>query len=449
MAKQQKGQRGGRSRGRKSQGRAARRHERAGERHILEIKSLGAQGDGISDLEGLPVFVPGAVPGDRVGVEIIDLRKNGIEAALKTVETASEHRVEPVCQHFGACGGCQLQMLSPALYRDWVKNRAQMALAHHDFDANLVRDPVITGAGTRRRLALKALKTAAGVVLGFSGLRSHTIIDVGVCPIALPVLNELIAPLRSLLATLMDTRGTVTVHLTATSTGVDCVFEGDLDPGYEGRERLVDFAQKFDLASLMIDRKGFRDPVATRRQPMMEFAGHSVPLPPAAFIQASAEGEAALIDAVVSAAEGATKALDLFAGIGTFTMPLAQTATVHAVEGARPALEALKAGAGHARGLKGVTTEHRDLFRRPLEVSELRGYDFAVFDPPRAGAESQASTLAKSDIPVVAAVSCNPNTFSRDARLLAEGGYILEAVLPVDQFLWSPHLEIVGVFKRQ
>ncbi|NVJ68986.1 MAG: 23S rRNA (uracil(1939)-C(5))-methyltransferase RlmD [Alphaproteobacteria bacterium] len=414
----------------------------------LEITSLGAQGDGVGERDGVPVFVSGAMPGDTVQVAARETRRNGIYTELIDITENSPGRIKPECAHFGACGGCQLQFLSDDVYQAWVKDRTAMALAHHGFDASLVADPIITPKASRRRVAMKALRVASGVVLGFNERQSHQIVDVKACPVTRPELTGLFDPLRKLLSGLLDQRMAATVHLTMTASGVDILIEAAKELDLAARESLVEFANYHDIAALHWQDQGFLDPVAIRREAVMDFAGAKVPLPPAAFIQASDEGEAALVRVVTEACAGLGRVADLFCGIGTFSFPLAKEHQVLAVEGAKNALDALQGAANFASGFKQIVAKHRDLFRRPLSAKELEMFDAVVFDPPRAGAKDQVAELAKSTVQRVVAVSCNPNTFSRDARTLADGGYRLESVQPVDQFLWSPHMELVGVFTK-
>ncbi|WP_286830989.1 MULTISPECIES: 23S rRNA (uracil(1939)-C(5))-methyltransferase RlmD [Kordiimonas] len=415
----------------------------------VEITALGAQGDGVGERDGTPVFVPGTVPGDVARVAAKDVRRNGIYADLVDITKESADRTAPACQHFGTCGGCQLQFLKPDVYAAWVRDRTAMALAHHGFDASLVRDPIITPQESRRRVALKALRVASGVVLGFNARQSHQIVDAKECPIARPELTRLFAPLRALLVNILPQRMAATVHMTVTASGVDLLIDAAKALDLADREALVDFANTHDIAAVHWQDQGFLDPVAIRREAVMDFAGARVPLPPAAFIQASDEGEAALVKAVVDACAGHGRVADLFSGIGTFTFPLAKEHQVLAAEGAKNALDAMQAAANVATGFKQIVAKHRDLFRRPLTTKELEMFEAVVFDPPRAGAKDQVEQLATSTVSRIVAVSCNPNTFSRDARTLADGGYELESVQPVDQFLWSPHMELVGIFSRK
>jgi 23S rRNA (uracil1939-C5)-methyltransferase len=412
------------------------------------ITGLGAQGDGLAEYEGTPLFVPGAAPGDLVTVALSEKRKNGLYGDLIEITDASGDRVEPPCRHFEKCGGCQLQFLSDDIYRAWLKERAEMALAHHGFDADLVAEPIVSPTSSRRRVALKAVSMPGRLILGFSERQSHKLVDLKECPVTHPDILAVIKPLRPLLLNTLKMRMSAEVHLTLTETGLDILVDAPMELDLAAREAWTDFANTYDIAAIHWRDQGFLDPVLIRREPMMNFSGTRAPLAPAAFVQATKEGEQALVREVVEACMGYKRVADLFCGMGTFTFPLAKHHQVLAVEGAKQPLDALRLGSNQATGLKQIIAKHRDLFRRPLTPKELAGFDAVVFDPPRAGAKEQVAELAKSEVKRIVAVSCNPNTFSRDARILSDGGYQLERVVPVDQFLWSPHLELVGVFSR-
>lgn len=414
----------------------------------IKITSLGAQGDGVGEYDGIPVFVPDTMPGDLVSVELSPPKKSGIYGVLEQVVEPSVDRIVPECPVFAKCGGCQLQYLSKDYYARWLTERTVAALSHHGFSSDVVAAPIITPKKSRRRVALKALKMGKGVVLGFSKRQSHQIVDIKDCPVTSRELTDLIKPLRKILCDILPNRMQVELHLTLTATGIDMLIDAALELDLKARELLVDFANTYDIAAIHCRDQGFLDPVVIRRAPMMDLSGVRAPLSPAAFVQASDEGEKALVKEVVGACDGSKRVADLFCGIGTFTFPLARKHQVFAVEGARQALDALQAGANQAVGLKQIVAKHRDLYRRPLTAKELRGFDAVVFDPPRAGAKEQAEELASSGVTTIVAVSCNPNTFGRDARIIADGGYELIRVVPVDQFLWSPHIELVGVFTK-
>ena len=414
----------------------------------VKITALGAQGDGIGSHGGAPVFVPATVPGDLVRVDIGGKKKNGYYASLVEILEPSRNRVDPACSHFGKCGGCQLQFLEPHAYKRWLGERAVAALTHQAVAVGEMLAPVVCPTHSRRRVSLKALNLPGRLILGFSERQSHQLVDVKECPVTCREITDLLEPARKLLQSILKKRMAAEVHLTRTATGIDMLIDAAMELDLAARESLVEFANRHDVAAIHWRDQGFLDPVIIRREPMMDFSGVRVPFAPAAFIQASSEGEVALVQAVVAACDGFDRVADLFCGMGTFTFPLAKTHQTLAVEGAKVPIDALKAGVGQALGLKQIIAVHRDLYRRPMTSDELSAFEAVVFDPPRAGAKEQAAELAHSDVKRVVAVSCNPNSFARDAKILAEGGYQLKSLLPVDQFLWSHHLELVGVFDR-
>jgi len=415
----------------------------------LDIDKLGAQGDGVAEHEGVPVYVPFSAPGDRVEANVIERGKSSVNAEISKLLTESPYRAEPACQHFGTCGGCQLQYLTNDYYAEWLMDRAKTALSHQGFEGVSVSEARISPVASRRRVALKALHIVGGVALGFNERQSHQITNLSECPITRVELTSLFDPIRQVLAKVLHQREQAEVHMTLTAAGVDLLVKARNELNLQGREDLVDFVRAHDIAALHWEVEGFLDPVLIARPAVMDFSGIQVPLPPASFIQATAEGEAALVDEVLAATANHKRVADLFAGIGTFSFPLARHHQVLAVEGAKASLDALQAAVNRAGSdLKQIVPLHRDLFRRPLTAKELSAFDAVVFDPPRTGAKEQAEEIAQSDVKTVVAVSCNPNTFSRDARILVDGGYDFEKLVPVDQFLWSPHLELVGVFRK-
>lgn len=415
----------------------------------LEILGLGARGDGIAETGEGRLHIPFTAPGDIVEVVLARDGKGRASARLERLVTPGPARREPVCRHFGSCGGCALQHIRDEVLADHAVDRIREALAARGLTGVPVSSPAISPPGARRRLALKALATAGGALLGFHARQSHILVDLAECPVARPELVALFAPLRELLGQLLPRRAGGGVTLTATATGVDAVIAFAGVPDLAGREALAAFAERHDLAALHLDDGGGApEAVAIRRPPTVDFDGVPVALPPGAFLQATEEGEAALRAAARDWLAGRTRIADLFAGLGTFALPLARTATVHAVEGARAPLAALRAAAGRTRGLKPIGTEHRDLFRRPLTPAELDRFDAVLLDPPHAGAAAQCAMLAGSRVPTVVAISCNPATFARDARTLVDGGYTLAEIRPVDQFRWSGQLELAACFRR-
>ena len=335
--------------------------------------------------------------------------------------------------------------MSDEAYAAWKVGLVQGALTRVGLGDATMEQLSRTPPAARRRARFAALKRGKRVWFGFNERQSHRLADLEECPVMLPRLFALIEPLRALLLSVLPDGGGCDVIATDLEGGIDLVLVGPRSLDRAARERLVAFGDvSVARISWQPDDRGVPEPVAHRRPVAVRFAGLPVTPPPGAFLQASAEGEAALVAAVMENIGEAKRVADLFAGLGTFSVPLAQRAAVHAVEGDAPALAALNKAAGALR----LTTERRDLFENPLTAKELARFDAVVFDPPRAGAAAQAQALAASKVPLVVAVSCNPATFARDARTLADGGYTLTRVYPVDQFLWSAHVEVVGVFTR-
>ena len=309
-----------------------------------------------------------------------------------------------------------------------------------------LRPVALSPPRSRRRASLKALKRSGKLSLGFHSEGTHALVDIADCPVLRPELMALLGPLRSLLkARLKDGQG-AGIALTASDSGVDVLLANVSAEGLAAIEALTDFAATHDLARLSIEGPGGIDTLVERRTPLLAMGGVDVVLPVAPFLQATREGETALVAAVREAAGDAGRIADLFCGLGTFALPLSATAAMLAIDAAGPAVMAL--GSAARRAGRRVEVQHRDLFRRPLVARELAGLDAVVFDPPRAGAEAQARALAASDVPVIVAVSCNPNTFGRDAKILMDAGWRLSSLWPVAQFRWSSHVELVARFER-
>ncbi|MCG2841565.1 class I SAM-dependent RNA methyltransferase [Sandaracinobacter sp. RS1-74] len=390
---------------------------------------LAARGDGVT-ADGR--HFPGAVPGDR------------IESDGALVE--GPNRQAPACRHYGDCGGCQLQHVPDSLLADFARDRVLEPLARAGVAPKDVQATHISPPGARRRAALRATRTDGEVRLGFNAAGEHRIVDLQECPVMHPGLFRLLRPLKALLAPHLGERSAIAVTPTLTDNGVDLLL-GNLQanslPVIEG---LNEFSEQHDLARLSIEGPMGIETLATRAAPSVRMGEADVTLPPAAFLQATADGEAALVSAVRSIVGKAKRVADLFSGCGTFSFPLAMKARVTAADGTGPAIRALETAA--RRSGAAIETQHRDLFRKPLSADELNAFDAVVLDPPRAGAQAQAGQLALSRVPVVAAVSCNPATFARDAEMLAKGGYRLRRLWPVAQFRWSTHVELVAEFRR-
>ena len=385
------------------------------------IERIAGRGDGVT---ASGKFYPGAAPGDTVSDEGI---------------APGPHRAVPPCRHFGTCGGCQLQHIDDASYAAFVTDRIASALHEQRLPLPEFAAAHLSPPRTRRRASLRAERRGRQVLLGFNEGASHRIVDIRECHVLLPELFALVAPLRRLLGVVMPDRARATVTLTRADQGIDVTLAGFAVEGFVALEAINDFAGVQRLARLSIDEGEGPSPRWCPEPPTVTLSGVAVGLPELAFLQATADGEAALVAAVQAATTGAAKVADLFAGLGTFALSLG--AAVTAVEGSRDAVLALAA-------TRRVKVEHRDLFRRPLSSDELGAFDAVVLDPPRAGAREQAAMLAGSAIPRIAYVSCNPATFARDARMLVDGGYRLTCIVPVGQFRWSTHVELAATFVR-
>ncbi len=408
----------------------------------MTIERLGHRGDGIADTPAGPVYVPYTLPGETVTVESVlghpDRRH------LLRVDKPSHERVEPLCKHFGTCGGCALQHWSLAEYHLWKRSLVVEALAQAGVIAP-VADLIDAHGSGRRRAVFHARRGAHDVVeVGFSAPRAHHIVPIDECPILDPGLGGALRAAWAIAETLDVTGKPLDIQTTATDTGLDVDVRGSgaLDPGRHAA--LARLAEAFNLAR--ITRHG--EIVAQRIQPVVRIGRAEVPLPPGAFLQATKEGEDTLARLVLEYGGRAKHTADLFAGIGTFALRLAENSRVTAADAESSLITALRQAAGRTAGLKPIETQGRDLFRRPFVLPELKQFDAVVFDPPRQGAEAQARELARSEVPTIVAVSCDRVTFARDARILVNSGYKPEIVTPVDQFRYSHHVEIVAKFRR-
>lgn len=396
-----------------------------------KINRLGHQGDGIADG---PVFAPLTLTGEIVtgtleGNRLYDVR----------IETPSEHRVKAPCRHFKACGGCQVQHASDAFVADWKMDIVRTALSSHGIETEF--RPIHTSpARSRRRATVSARRTKKGATVGFHARASDVIVEVPDCQLVDP---EILAgfPVAEALAIAGSSRkAELSVSITLSEKGLDLAVTGGKPLDGPLRVSLAQIAQQNGLARLVWDD----EVIAQETPPVQSFGPAKVSPPAGAFLQATKDGEAALLASVREAVGEADHIADLFAGCGTFALPLAQNAEVHAVESEEDMIAALDQGWRMAQGLKKVTHEVRDLYRRPLMVDELRKLDAVVIDPPRAGAEAQIAHLAQSEVPRLAYVSCNPVTFARDAFVLIDAGWTLDWVQVVDQFRWSSHVELAA-----
>jgi 23S rRNA (uracil1939-C5)-methyltransferase len=372
----------------------------------VEITRLGAQGDGVADGPAGPIFVPFTLPGERVRVA-------------------------------GVCGGCALQHMETQAYLRWKRDQVIAALRSRGLDTEVegVRPVPL---GSRRRASLALARGATWAVLGYHRSRSHELIDVEVCPVLSPRIVAALPKLREALAQLLGGRREAKVRITETDSGLDLFVEG----AKTAPALMAAFVRQtlaLGVARLTVDGES----ITPSDTPEIKFSG-VVRLPPGPFLQASREVETSMVDLVCDGVGRPNRVADLFAGLGTFTFALAPTAAVDAFEVDEPALAALAESARKTPKLKPIRTFTRDLFRSPLRPKELMDYEAVVFDPPRAGASAQAKELAVSGVPMIVAVSCNPGTLARDLRILVDGGYRIMRVVPVDQFLFSPHIEVVA-----
>ncbi len=395
------------------------------------IVRIAARGDGVT-ADGR--HVPLSAPGDAL------LPDGGL--------AYGPHHATPPCRHFPECGGCQLQHLADAAYADYVRDRVAGALIGQGIPVPEVRGPHVSPAMSRRRAALRAVRAGKRIEIGFSTQYSHRIVDMRECHVLLPALFALVEPLRAMLAPHLRDRQGARITLAKVDQGVDCAIDGVMPEGLDATERWLTFAAEHKLARLVM---GAGDEPLTLWEPepaSVTLGGQAVGYPAGAFMQATADGEAALVAAVREAVGEVPMVADLFSGLGTFALALARPGRkVYAAEAARPLMLALQSAGNRRPGT--LFAEHRDLFRRPLTAQECGRFGAIVLDPPRAGAQEQVGALAGADCPVLAYVSCNPATFARDAKAIIGGGYRLDWVQPVGQFRWSTHVELAARFCRQ
>lgn len=411
---------------------------------IVTISHLGAQGDGIVQIDGSPVYAPFTLPGETVALAV-----NKTHGTLISLKEASPERVEPRCRHFdpdgvnGTCGGCSLQHASDALYHAFKRSLVIDALKSRGLTPE-VAPLIVARPGERRRAVFTARRTEKELLLGYNQAQSHHIVAIGECPITSPGIVSRLATIRKI-ATAMAS-GSEPFRITAleTDTGLDLAFEGLKVSDRQRRSTVEAVLGERGIARVSLNGEIVIEPV----KPMIDFGGVAVSPPPGAFTQATRPAEEAMAKLVLGHIGKAKRVADLFAGIGTFALRIARTARVHAVEGEDKALKALDFAARNTQGLKPVTVEKRDLFRRPMMAQELKVFDAVVFDPPRAGAEAQCRELARTGVKRIAAVSCNPTTLARDLSILVASGYRITSVTPIDQFLWSPHVEAVATLEK-
>jgi len=410
----------------------------------LTIARMGHQGDGIAETPTGLIFVPGALPGEVISAEV----KDGRVEAFDLIEASPARR--PIhSETYAECGVAPLQHWADEPYLAWKREVVIQTLAREGIETE-VEATVAVPQASRRRLALHARSGPGGrVLLGFKARRSWRLVELTECPVSDPALTAALPALARVAAPFLGhPKSAPTLHVTLTDTGLDVDVTGvEKKSGgltADVTARAIAAAAEAGLARLSLDG----DTLVMARQPRITFGRATVPLPPAAFLQAAPAAEAAMVSRAVEAVRGARKVADLFCGAGTFSFPLAEVASVIAADSSAASIAALKAGVSTAQGLKTIEAQARDLFRRPLSPYDLKGCEAIVIDPPRAGALEQTRQLPGTRASVVVGVSCNPQTFARDARVLIDGGFRLEKVTPIDQFLWSTHVELVGIFRR-
>jgi 23S rRNA (uracil1939-C5)-methyltransferase len=408
----------------------------------LTIARLGHRGDGVADTPDGAVYVPYTLPGETVTVERIAGHPD--RRHLLHVDKSGHERASPVCKHFGSCGGCALQHWSLAEYHLWKRSLVAEALTQANIVAPVADLIDAHGAGRRRAVFHARRGTHDVLEVGFTAPRAHHIIPIDDCPILAPGLAGAVRAAWAIAEMLRSAGRPLDIQVTATDSGLDIDVRGSGTVDADRLTALANVAETHKLARLT--RHG--ELVAQRTQPLLRVGRADVPLSPGAFLQATAEGEETLARLVTGHVGNSRRIADLFTGIGTFALRLAENARVAAFDSEPAAIKALQQAAGKTSGLKPIDAQVRDLFRRPLMAAELKDVDAVVFDPPRQGAEAQARELGKSVVPVVVAVSCDANTFARDAKILVNAGYRLEAVTPIDQFRYSHHVEVVAKFTR-
>lgn len=401
----------------------------------VTIKRLGHLGDGIADG---PIYVAGTLPG-----EVVSGTLDGDQLRDPKIVTPSEDRVKPPCPHAKSCGGCQLQHASDHFVSEWKRDVVRQALAAQGIAIDLP-EPITSPIRSRRRATFSVRRTKKGALAGFHMKASDTIIAVPNCQLVHPDLVGALPMVEALGSLGASRKGELSVLLTRTVTGLDVSVSGGKEMDIELHQSLADLAREYDVARISWDG----EIALQRRAPILQLGRAEMSPPPGAFLQATEDGEYALVQAVKQSLSGAKRIADLFSGCGTFALPLAEEAAVHAVEGDRDMIRALDQAWRGAEGLKRITHEVRDLFRNPLLPEELDRFDAVVIDPPRAGAAAQVAELAKAHVPSIAHVSCNPATFARDTATLIRAGYDLEWVQVVDQFRWSTHVELVALLRR-
>jgi 23S rRNA (uracil1939-C5)-methyltransferase len=407
----------------------------------ITIDSLGARGDGLGHIGGERIIVPLALPGERVTVE-----RDGERAVLLDILQVSPDRVKPGCPHFGTCGGCAVQHLSAEKNAEWKQSRIKTALSRSNIEADVLPTLDAHGAGRRRvTLHVRYPKTPGGrIEAGFMQARSHALVDLDSCPLLVPELAKAPEIAREIGHVLRGLAKPLDVQATACSQGLDIDIRGAGPLPDPLRQKLIALAKTRDLARLTLHGERLIE----ARIPSLSMEGLTAFLPPGSFLQATELAEKTLSDAAKNLLGAAKNVADLFCGLGPFALRLSRQMKVTAVDSDKGAIEALQRSIRANPGGKPMVAEARDLFRRPLFAHELKPFDAVLLDPPRQGAEAQCREIVKSKIGKVVSISCDPESFARDARILFDGGFKIGPVTPVDQFRHAAHVEMVAEFRR-
>lgn len=406
----------------------------------LHVERLGRRGEGVASLEGRAVYVPYGLPGEAVMAVVA-----GERARVTELVTPRPDRLDPICPYFGTCGGCAVQTLAPGPYGAWKRNLVATGLERAGVVAE-VGDVVDAYGEGRRRATFHAQFGPGGAAprVGFMEAGAHSIVPIEFCPILAPEIADAVGAARLLASVSRESGKPLDILVTGSDCGLDVDLRGLGSAAEKQVLKLVDAADRLALARL----SNHGHVLTEARVPTVRIADVELVLPPGAFLQATRRGEEVLGERVLAAVGDARRVADLFCGVGTFSLRLAVRARVEAWDNDARATAALSNAARSASRLRPLNVHCRDLFQRPVRAEELVNLDALVFDPPRAGAAAQAAQIARSEVATVVAVSCDPGSFARDASTLVQGGYRLEAVTPIDQFRYSAHVEIVGVFRK-
>ena len=413
----------------------------------LDILEMGARGDGVAEDGDQRYFVPFTLPGETIEAEPVDKRGGGIVARLIEVLAPSRHREPPPCAHFTVCGGCALQHWRRDAYTAWKVGLIQQALRHRGITTPTFEPPLVGMPAERRRVDFVLRRQRKRVIAGFHERASPRIVDIGTCVIARPSLNGLLMPLRASSIEILPDGAAADVVVNETDSGLDVLIRPHkrLDLSIDRHQALVQFAEQANLARVSWGDRSHAEPAVARRNPVLAFGDVTVEPPAGAFLQATRRGEQAMRAAVAAWTGDASHLADFFAGIGSLS--LGRTGRLSLFESDKEAVAAVDRTARRLGGNR-VRVERRDLFRNPLTAKECDAFDAVLLDPPRAGAVAQVGELARSKVRRIVYASCDPGSFSRDARSLQEAGYRLEKLMPIDQFLWSGHVELIALFAK-